>query len=154
MIETRLLTLLLSLMVAMMVTAQEVNIDSLYRSYLTEDEKALIEKHEQLLQRLAKEKEQRQLKWTIGLALCAIVSLTTTVYIFKEVFKHHSPDTPLSRTIQSSVICICGGLVIFLLNLAWFYLSFEADNKIRYLILYAIIILLGIALWMYTKKQK
>lgn len=154
MIETRLLTLLLSLMVAMMVTAQEVNLDSLYGAFLTDDERALIEKHEQLRQRLTVEKEQRQQKWTIGFAVCALVSLTTTVYIFKEVFKHHTPDTPLSRTIQSSVICICGGLVIFLLNLAWFYLSFEADNKIRYLILYAIIILLGIALWMYTKKQK
>lgn len=154
MIRARLLTFLLSLMVAMMAAAQEVNLDSLYGAFLTDDERALIEKHEQLRQRLAKEKEQRQLKWTIGLALCAIVSLTTTVYIFREVFRHHTPVTPLSRTIQSSVICICGGLVIFLLNLAWFYLSFEADNKIRYLILYAIIILLGIALWMYTKKQK
>lgn len=154
MIRARLLTFLLSLMVAMMAAAQEVNLDSLYGAFLTDDERALIEKHEQLQQRLAKEKEQRQLKWTIGFAVCALVSLTTTVYIFKEVFKHHTPDTPLSRTIQSSVICICGGLVIFLLNLAWFYLSFEADNKIRYLILYAIIILLGIALWMYTKKQK
>mgnify|MGYP006872979349 CR=1 FL=1 len=154
MIKTRLQTFLLSLMVAMMATAQEVNLDSLYGSYLTDDERALIEKHEQLRQRLTEEKEQRQLKWTIGFAVCALVSLTTTVYIFKEVFKYRTSDTPLNRTVLSSVICICGGLVIFLLNLAWFYLSFEAGNKMRYLILYAIIILLGIALWVYTKRLK
>ncbi len=152
--KTRLFLLLTLMIATMMTTAQEINLDSLYGSYLTDDERALIEKHEQLQQRLTEEKEQRQLKWTIGFAVCALVSLTTTVYIFKEVFKHRTPETPLSRTIQSGIICICGGLVIFLLNLAWFYLSFEAGNKMRYLILYAIIILLGIALWIYTKNLK
>lgn len=152
--KTRLLLIMALLSVTLVTMAQDVNWDSVYRSNLTDKELALLEKQEQLQQQLTEQKEQRQLKWTIAFAACAIVSLTTTIYIFKEVFKHRTSETSLSRTIQASIVCICGGLVIFLLNLGWFYFSFEADNKMRYLILYAIIILLGIALWIYTKRLK
>lgn len=152
MMRSRLILFIAFFAVSTMAVAQDVNLDSLYGSYLSGDERALVEKFEQLEQRLAEEEQERQQKWTIAFAVCAIASLTTTVFIFKEVFKNHTPETPVSRTIQASIICVCGGLVIFLLNVAWFYLSFEADNKTRYLILYAIIILLGIALWVYTKR--
>ena len=152
--KTRLLLMTVLLTVSLVAMAQDVNWDSVYRSNLTDKELALLEKQEQLQQQLAEQEEQRQQKWTIAFAVCAFVSLTTTVFIFKEVFKNRTPEIPLSRTIQASIVCICGGLVIFLLNLGWFYFSFEADNKMRYLILYAIIILLGIALWIYTKRLK
>lgn len=151
----KLLFLSISLFVALtMATARDVNLDSLYGSYMTDKERAIIDKFNQLEQRLAEEKRERQLKWTIIFSVCALTSLTTTVYIFKEVFKHRTPDTPLSRTILSGIICLGGGIAIFLTNLVWFYFSFEADNFTRHLFFFALLIALGIALWIYTKNLK
>jgi biotin transporter BioY len=80
-------------------------------------------------------------------------AVVVTGGIFREVFQDHE-GAPLINKLRAGAVCLCGGIVIFLLDVAWLYMSFEASQKAQKLILFAILLVLGIALWIYTKNLK
>ena len=87
------------------------------------------------------------------LAGCALSAVIVTGGIFREVFQGHE-GVPLINKLRAGAVCLCGGIAIFLLDVAWLYMSFEASQKAQKLILFAILLILGIALWIYTKNLK
>jgi biotin transporter BioY len=99
------------------------------------------------------ERERRQMVWYLILAGCAVSAAFVTGGIFRAVFKGQE-GAPLRNKLSAGAICLCGGIVIFLLDVVWFYMSFEANQKVQKLILFAILLVLGIALWIYTKRQR
>ena len=151
-----LLFLMMLLPVSTMAQETEMNLDSIYLSYMSDSSKAQIMKVRNQVERLEqqkKQREERQMWWYLILAGCALSAVIVTGGIFREVFKDQE-GAPLSRKLSAGAICLCGGIVIFLLDVAWLYMSFEASQKVQKLILFAILLVLGIALWIYTKNLK
>lgn len=154
----KLLLLLLLVLAPLGMRAQEadMNLDSIYMSYMSDSSKARIMKVRNEMARIEqqkKEREERQLIWYLVLAGCALSAVFVTGGIFREVFQGHE-GAPLINKLRAGAICLCGGVVIFLLDVAWLYMSFEASQKAQKLILFAILLVLGIALWIYTKNLK
>ncbi len=153
-----LLLILLLMLVPFGTRAQEadMNLDSIYMSYMSDSSKAQILKLRSEVDRIEQrqqEREESQLLWYLLLAGCALSAIVVTGGIFRAVFSGHD-DAPIHRKLSAAVICLCGGVVIFLLDVAWLYMSFEASQKEQKLILFAILLVLGIALWIYTNNLK
>lgn len=153
-----LIFLLLQLPLGVVVQAQssDIYLDSIYLSYMSDSAKAQIQKQRDLMARIEQgkqERERRQMVWYLILAGCAVSAAFVTGGIFRAVFKGQE-GAPLRNKLSAGAICLCGGIVIFLLDVVWFYMSFEANQKVQKLILFAILLVLGIALWIYTKRQK
>lgn len=154
------LLLLLCLTVMFSMTTQadttSIDLDTLYQSYITDDVRHQLEQFDRLkiqLEQQEQEREKRQTLWYLILAGCAISAIIVTGGIFREVFKGQE-SAPLSRKLSAGAICLCGGTAIFLLDVGWFYMSIEANQKVQKLILFTILLVLGIALWIYTKNLK
>ncbi len=157
--KVRLLPLLcLTVMFTMTTQADttSIDLDTLYQSYITDDVRHQLEQFDRLriqLEQQEQERKERQTLWYLILAGCAVSAIIVTGGIFREVFKGQE-SAPFSRKLSAGAICLCGGIVIFLLDVAWLYMSFEASQKVQKLILFAILLVLGIALWIYTKNLK
>ncbi|MBR2243178.1 MAG: hypothetical protein IJ888_00385 [Prevotella sp.] len=152
----RMLLLLIMMGPTAMAVAQDVNLDSLYGEYVTEDVRKQLDKFKELeiqLQQQEQEREKKKTVWYVILACCAVSSVIVTGGIFRAVFKGQE-GVPLRNKLSAGAVCLCGGIVIFLLDVVWFYMSFEANQKVQKLILFAILLVLGIALWIYTKRQR
>ena len=154
----KLLLLLLLVLAPLGMRAQEadMNLDSIYMSYMSDSSKARIMKVRNEMARIeqqAEEREERQLLWYLVLAGCALSAVIVTGGIFREVFQGHEGTPPINK-LRAGAVCLCGGIVIFLLDVAWLYMSFESSQKAQKLILFAILLVLGIALWIYTKNLK
>ncbi len=139
-------------------SAQEadMNLDSIYMSYMSDSSKAQIQKLRNEMDRIEQrqqEHEKAQMWWYLLLAGCALSAVIVTGGIFRAVFQGHD-DAPIHRKLSAAVICLCGGVAIFLLDVGWLYMSYEASQKMQKLILFAILLVLGIALWIYTKNLK
>ena len=133
-----------------------MNLDSIYMSYMSDSSKAQIQKLRNEMDRIEQrqqEREKAQMWWYLLLAGCAVSAIVVTGGIFRAVFQGHD-DAPIHRKLSAAVICLCGGVAIFLLDVGWLYMSFEASQKTQKLILFAILLVLGIALWIYTKNLK
>lgn len=153
-----LLLILLLMLVPLVTRAQEadMNLDSIYMSYMSDSSKAQIQKLRNEMDRIEQrqqEREKAQMWWYLLLAGCAVSAIVVTGGIFRAVFQGHD-DAPIHRKLSAAVICLCGGVAIFLLDVGWLYMSFEASQKTQKLILFAILLVLGIALWIYTKNLK
>ena len=156
MMKQLLILLLMLVPLGLRAQADDMNLDSLYMSYMSDSSKAQIMKVRKQVDRLEqqkKEREERQLIWYLVLAGCALSAVFVTGGIFREVFQDHE-GAPLINKLRAGAVCLCGGIVIFLLDVAWLYMSFEASQKAQKLILFAILLVLGIALWIYTKNLK
>ena len=152
------LVLFLFMLMPLVATAQldDTGLDTLYQQYITDDVKAQLKKHEDLRIRLEKEEQEREehrMWWNLALVGCGICSLITTIGIFRAVFKG-PVDAPLRNKIKAGAICLAGGITIFVIDALWLYLSFEATFQIKKLIICFILLALGIALWIYTKRLK
>jgi len=147
---------LLLLPMGLMAQSDDMNLDSIYMSYMSDSNKVQILKLRNEMARIEQqqqEHEKRTLLWYLILAGCAVSAVIVTGGIFREVFQGHE-GAPLSNKIKAGAVCLCGGIVIFLLDVGWLYMSFEANQKVQKLILFAILLVLGIALWIYTKNLK
>ena len=136
--------------------SEEMDLDSIYMSYMSDSSKAQILKMRSEMDRIEQqrqEREEHQRWWYLVLAGCAVSAIIVTGGIFREVFQGQE-NAPIHRKISAAAICLCGGIVIFMLDVGWLYMSFEASQKIQKLILFAILLVLGIALWIYTKNLK
>ena len=156
MIKQLLLFLLMLLPMPAMAQITDAGLDSLYMSYMSDDTKAQIKKQRELMAQVEQAEERRkeqQMWWYLILAGCAISAIIVTGGIFRSVFKGHA-DAPIHRKISAAAICLFGGIAIFLLDVGWFYMSIEASQKAQTLILFAILLAMGIALWIYTKNLK
>lgn len=145
---------LLSMPLGGMAQSEEMNLDSIYMSYMSDSSKAQILKMRSEMDRIKQQRqnrEQHQLWWYLLLAGCAVSAAFVTGGIFRAVFQGHE-DAPIHRKVSAAIICLCGGVAIFLLDVGWLYMSFEASQKMQKLILFAILLVLGIALWIYTKN--
>ena len=152
------LFLFLLMLLPMTVSAQsaDVDLDSMYMSYMSDSSKAEIQKIRSEMDRIEQqqqEREEHQRWWYWIIAGCAVSAAIVTGGIFREVFKGQE-SAPLSRKLSAGAICLCGGTAIFLLDVGWFYMSIEANQKVQKLILFTILLVLGIALWIYTKNLK
>jgi hypothetical protein len=147
---------LLTLPLGTKAQSEDLNLDSMYMSYMSDSSKAQIMKVRNQMDRLEqqkKEREERRLIWYLVLAGCAVSAVIVTGGIFREVFQGQD-GAPLINKIRAGAVCLCGGIAIFLLDVGWLYMSFEANQKVQKLILFAILLVLGIALWIYTKNLK
>lgn len=154
--ELSLLLILTLLPLGAVAQSEDMNLDSIYMSYMSDSSKAQIQKVRSEMARIEqqeKEREERQLLWYLILAGCAMSAVIVTGGIFREVLQGHE-GTPLINKLRAGAVCLCGGIAIFLLDVAWLYMSFEASQKAQKLILFAILLVLGIALWIYTKNLK
>ena len=154
--ELSLLLILTLLPLKAVAQSEDMNLDSIYMSYMSDSSKAQIQKVRSEMARIEqqeKEREERQLLWYLILAGCAVSAIIVTGGIFREVFRGQE-GAPLINKIKAGAICLCGGTAIFLLDVAWLYMSYEANQKVQKLILFAILLVLGIALWIYTKNLK
>ena len=154
--ELSLLLILTLLPLKAVAQSEDMNLDSIYMSYMSDSSKAQIQKVRSEMARIEqqkKEREEQQMLWYLVLAGCAISAILVTGGIFREVFQGQE-GAPLINKIKAGAICLCGGTAIFLLDVGWFYMSFEANQKVQKLILFAILLVLGIALWIYTKNLK
>lgn len=154
--ELSLLLILTLLPLEAVAQSEDMNLDSIYMSYMSDSSKAQIQKVRSEMARIEqqkKEREEQQMLWYLILAGCAISAILITGGIFREVFQGQE-GAPLINKIKAGAICLCGGTAIFLLDVGWFYMSFEANQKVQKLILFAILLVLGIALWIYTKNLK
>lgn len=152
----QLLFILLLMLVPLGTRAQsaDMNLDSIYMSYMSDSSKAQIMKLRNEMARIeqqAQEREKRQMVWYAILAACGIFSLITTIDIFRSVFQGHG-DAPLINKLKAGAICLAGGLAIFLINALWLYSSFEGSYKMKKLIVFVLLFALGTALWIYTKR--
>ena len=150
------LFLLLLVPLATRAQSDDMNLDSIYMSYMSDSSKAQILKLRGEMARIEQqqqEREERTLLWYLVMAGCAVSAVVVTGGIFREVFQGHE-GAPLVNKLKAGAVCLCGGIVIFLLDVGWLYMSFEADQKVQKLILFAILLVLGIALWIYTKNLK
>lgn len=154
--ELSLLLILTLLPLGAVAQSEDMNLDSIYMSYMSDSSKAQIQKVRNEMARIEqqeKEREERQLLWYLVLAVCAMSAVIVTGGIFREVLQGHE-GTPLINKLRAGAVCLCGGIAIFLLDVAWLYMSYEANQKVQKLILFAILLVLGIALWIYTKNLK
>ena len=154
--ELSLLLILTLLPLEAVAQSEDMNLDSIYMSYMSDSSKAQIQKVRSEMARIEqqkKEREEQQMLWYLVLAGCAFSAILVTGGIFREVFQGQE-GAPLINKIKAGAICLCGGTAIFLLDVGWFYMSFEANQKVQKLILFAILLVLGIALWIYTKNLK
>ena len=154
--ELSLLLILTLLPLGAVAQSEDMNLDSIYMSYMSDSSKAKILKMRSEMARIEqqeKEHEERQTLWYLILAGCAVSAIIVTGGIFREVFRGQE-GAPLINKIKAGAICLCGGTAIFLLDVAWLYMSYEANQKVQKLILFAILLVLGIALWIYTKNLK
>ena len=154
--ELSLLLILTLLPLKAVAQSEDMNLDSIYMSYMSDSSKAQIQKVRSEMARIEqqeKEREEQQMLWYLVLAGCAISAILVTGGIFREVFQGQE-GAPLINKIRAGAICLCGGIAIFLLDVAWLYMSYEANMKVQKLILFAILLVLGIALWIYTKNLK
>ena len=154
---SKLLFLFLLMLLPMTAMAQsaDVDLDSIYMSYMSDSSKAQIMKLRSEMERIEQQEQKReehQRWWYWVLAGCVVSTAIVTGGIFRAVFQGHA-DAPIHRKISAAAICLGGGIVIFLLDVAWLYMSFEASQKMQKLILFAILLVLGIALWIYTKNE-
>ena len=150
------LFLLMLLHTAAVAQSADVDLDSMYMSYMSDSSRAEIQKIRSQMARIEQQQQEREehLRWWYWLiAGCAVSAAIVTGGIFRAVFQGHE-NAPIHRKISAAAICLGGGIVIFLLDVAWLYMSFEANQKIQKLILFAILLVLGIALWIYTKNLK
>ena len=150
------LIFLLLLPMSLMAQSDDMNLDSMYMSYMSDSSKAQIMKVRSEMARIEQqqqEREERTLLWYLVLAGCAVSAVIVTGGIFREVFQGHE-GAPLVNKLKAGAVCLCGGIAIFLLDVGWLYMSFEANQKVQKLILFAILLVLGIALWIYTKNLK
>ena len=150
------LFLLMLLPMTAMAQSTDIDLDSVYMSYMSDSSKAQIQKIRSQMDRIEQQKQEReehQRWWYWIIAGCAVSAAIVTGGIFRAVFQGHA-DAPIHRKISAAAICLGGGIVIFLLDVGWLYMSFEASQKIQKLILFAILLVLGIALWIYTKNLK
>ena len=148
--------MLLTLPLGTKAQSEDLNLDSMYMTYMSDSSKAQIMKVRSQMARIEqqqKEREERQRLWYLVLAGCAISAIFVTGGIFREVFQGQE-GAPLINKLRAGAVCLCGGTAIFLLDVGWFYMSFEANQKVQKLILFAILLVLGIALWIYTKNLK
>ena len=148
--------MLLTLPLGTKAQSEDLNLDSMYMTYMSDSSKAQIMKVRNQMARIEqqqKEREERQRLWYLVLAGCAISAIFVTGGIFREVFQGQE-GAPLINKLRAGAVCLCGGTAIFLLDVGWFYMSFEANQKVQKLILFAILLVLGIALWIYTKNLK
>ena len=155
---SKLLFLFLLMLLPMTAMAQsaDVDLDSIYMSYMSDSSKAQILKMRSEMARIEQqqqEREEHQRWWYWIIAGCAISAAIVTGGIFSEVFQGQE-NAPIHRKISAAAICLGGGVAIFLLDVGWLYMSFEASQKMQKLILFAILLVLGIALWIYTKNLK
>ena len=154
--ELSLLLILTLLPLEAVAQSEDMNLDSIYMSYMSDSSKAQIQKVRSEIARIEqqkKEREEQQMLWYLVLAGCAISAILVTGGIFREVFQGQE-GAPLINKIKAGAICLCGGTAIFLLDVGWFYMSIEANQKVQKLILFTILLVLGIALWIYTKNLK
>ena len=154
--ELSLLLILTLLPLGAVAQSEDMNLDSIYMSYMSDSSKAQIQKVRNEMAHIEqqeKEHEEQQMLWYLILAGCAISAILITGGIFREVFKGQE-GAPLFNKIKAGAVCLCGGTAIFLLDVAWLYMSYEANQKVQKLILFAILLVLGIALWIYTKSLK
>ena len=151
--ELSLLLILTLLPLGAVAQSEDMNLDSIYMSYMSDSSKAQIQKVRNEMAHIEQERKERQTLWYLILAGCAVSAIIVTGGIFREVFRGQE-GAPLINKIKAGAICLCGGIAIFLLDVAWLYMSFEANQKIQKLILFAILLVLGIALWIYTKNLK
>ena len=155
---SKLLFLFLLMLLPMTAMAQsaDVDLDSIYMSYMSDSSKAQIMKLRGEMERIEQQEQKReehQRWWYWVLAGCVVSAAIVTGGIFREVFQGKE-NAPIHRKLFAAAICLCGGIVIFLLDVGWLYMSFEASQKMQKLILFAILLVLGIALWIYTKNLK
>ncbi len=153
-VPLRTLLLVILMGFSTMALAQDINPDSLYGEYVTEDVREQLDKFKELevqLQQQEKERERKKMVWYLILAGCAVSAAIVMGGIFHAVFKGQE-GAPLRNKLSAGAICLCGGIVIFLLDVVWLYTSFEANQKVQKLFLFAILLVLGIALWIYTKR--
>jgi len=152
-----LMLLALATLPARTVRAQsaDFNPDTLYQQYITDDVREQMEKFQQLEERLQQqeqEKEQRRTRWYIAVGICALVALTPTFVVFGS-FRQRLKERPSKSNIaKAAFICLGGGIVIFLIDILWLYLTFEATMQVQKLAVFLILLVLGIALWIYTKN--
>ena len=150
------LFLLMLLPMTAMAQSADVDLDSIYMSYMSDSSKAQIMKLRGEMERIEQQEQKReehQRWWYWVLAGCVVSAAIVTGGIFREVFQGKE-NAPIHRKLFAAAICLCGGIVIFLLDVGWLYMSFEASQKMQKLILFAILLVLGIALWIYTKNLK
>ena len=86
----RMLLLLIMMGSTAMAVAQDVNLDSLYGEYVTEDVRKQLDKFKELeiqLQQQEQEREKKKTVWYVILACCAVSSVIVTGGIFRAVFK-------------------------------------------------------------------
>ena len=134
----------------------ERDLDSIYLSYMSDSAKAQIQKQRDMMAQIEQQRqqrEQRQKVWYLVLAGCAVSAIIVTGGIFRSVFQGHA-DAPLRRKLSAGAVCLAGGVAVFLMNALWLYLSFEGNDKAKKLFVFALLLILGIALWIYTKKQR
>lgn len=154
--ELSLLLILTLLPLGAVAQSEDMNLDSIYMSYMSDSSKAQIQKVRNEMAHIEQqqqERKERQTLWYLILAGCAVSAIIVTGGIFREVFKGQEGALLINK-IKAGAICLCGGTAIFLLDVGWFYMSFEANQKVQKLILFAILFVLGIALWIYTKNLK
>ena len=97
-----------------MAVAQDVNLDSLYGEYVTDDVRAQLDKFKELeiqLQQQEEEREQKKTVWYVILTCCAVCSVVVTAGIFRAVFKGQE-GAPLRNKLSAGAVCLCGGIVI------------------------------------------
>ena len=154
--ELSLLLILTLLPLGAVAQSEDMNLDSIYMSYMSDSSKAQIQKVRNEMAHIEQqqqERKERQTLWYLVLAACAMSAVIVTGGILREVLQGHE-GTPLINKLRAGAVCLCGGIVIFLLDVAWLYMSFESSQKAQKLILFAILLVLGIALWIYTKNLK
>ncbi len=153
------LLLILCLTVMLTMTTQadttSINLDTLYQSYMTDDVRHQLEQFDRLrvqLEQQEAERERRQTIWYIVVGICALSALTPTFVVFGK-FRKSLKDRPSKTNImKAAAITLGGGLVIFLIDIVWFYFTFEASHQEQRLLFFLILFVLGIALWIYTKN--
>ena len=125
-VPLRTLLLVILMGFSTMALAQEINPDSLYGEYVTEDVREQLDKFKELevqLQQQEKERERKKMVWYLILAGCAVSAAIVMGGIFHAVFKGQE-GAPLRNKLSAGAICLCGGIVIFLLDVVWLYTSF------------------------------
>ena len=123
-----------------------------YESIMTPESKALFEKMQAQMDTIEQQKQDRERKWLIAYIVCGVVALIPTLKVIIDYLRGKLPRTTLKNGIQTAVLLLIGAVVLFFINLGWFYFHFSMSHSEQMMAFNILIILAAVLLWYYARK--
>ena len=125
-----------------------------YEELLDEESRAQYEKMNRQMDEILQKEEQTRTKWMYIFIICAIPPLMFMGFILYSYINDKTYRPKTKEVIVVSCVTIALGMLLYLMNVLFFYLKFYANEKIQALIVFIAMIIAAVFLYHYNKKKK